>query len=108
MSNWWFMARPPAALCFCLALTWHIISARGKAITTDRKGRHGGDPGQANPIKRSLNNIPIVTVFDITNFLVSPSRLAYFQTGEGILFLPDDVLASKLVYCLALRIDGGL
>lgn len=158
-----------------------------------------GDPGQANPIKRSLNNIPVVTVFDITNFLVSPSRLAYFhmidgngsytpwleafrtcmthyraqgyydatnintafedsgifagyvttpvtfavlnkrwarstfvylaqdgmfawphierlwheaavyrETGEGHLSLPDDVLASMFVYCLALRIDGGL
>jgi hypothetical protein len=32
----------------------------------------------------------------------------YRETGEGHLSLPDDVLASIFVYCLALRIDGGL
>jgi hypothetical protein len=42
-----------------------------------------GDPGQANPVKRSLNNIPVVTVFDITSFLARPSRLVYFQMIDG-------------------------
>jgi hypothetical protein len=32
----------------------------------------------------------------------------YRETGEGHLPLPDDVLASIFVYCLALRTDGGL
>ena len=43
-----------------------------------------GDPGQGNPTKRDLNNIPIVAVLDITNFLVEPSKLVAFAMLDGM------------------------
>lgn len=43
-----------------------------------------GDPGMGNPVKKSLNNIPIVLVFDITDFLTRPARLVYFSMIDGM------------------------
>jgi len=42
-----------------------------------------GDPGKGNPDKLSLNNIPIVTVFDVTDFLTKPARLVHFSMIWG-------------------------
>jgi hypothetical protein len=37
-----------------------------------------GDPGQANPVRMTLNNVPVVTVWDVTEFAKGPIKLAYF------------------------------
>lgn len=42
-----------------------------------------GDPGKNNAISIDFNNVPVVTVFDITHFLVEPSRLVYFAMLDG-------------------------
>lgn len=44
-----------------------------------------GDPGTASPIKMSLNNVPVVMTFDVTNFPDEPASLVAFHwiDGEG-------------------------
>lgn len=42
-----------------------------------------GDPGQANANKMSNNNVPVVLVFDITNFPDSPATLRAFHWIDG-------------------------
>jgi hypothetical protein len=42
-----------------------------------------GDPGQTPPQKLSYNNVGVITVFDITDFMVVPSRLVHFEMVGG-------------------------
>lgn len=42
-----------------------------------------GDPGQANANKMSNNNVPVVIVFDITNFPDSPATVRAFHWIDG-------------------------
>jgi hypothetical protein len=42
-----------------------------------------GDPGKNNAIKIDFNNVPVVTVFDVTHFLQEPAKLVYFAMLDG-------------------------
>ncbi len=42
-----------------------------------------GDPGQTNPVRANLNNVPVVTVWKITNFAKGPIELVYLNLIEG-------------------------
>lgn len=42
-----------------------------------------GDPGKNNAIKIDYNNVPVVTVWDITHFLEEPAKLVYFAMLDG-------------------------
>ena len=42
-----------------------------------------GDPGQGNALRMTQNNVPIVTVWDVSNFAKEPINLVYFRMIDG-------------------------
>lgn len=67
-----------------------VVKRSGMGIISYRvpreEGRYylvTGDPGKNNAIKKSYNNVPVVTVFDVTGFPFEPLKMVAFHMLDG-------------------------
>ena len=70
---------------------YHVVARSGMGVIQYEMPRQEnhiylvvGDPGENNAIKIDYNNVPVVMVFDITDFLVNPNKLVFYAMLDGM------------------------